>query len=440
MPPATGYNERLQLMLASGDYPDVVLFPETNDQSFQNAVKDGIIKPVNDYLKNAANLQKHTYKASWDQLRVKQDDKIYGIPRTSVVRNDAFFVRKDWLKNIGFTLPDNGEVTLAQFEEILNKFTNNDPDQNGKKDTYGYGGAYNPQKVLEVIVPGSFGLTGWQASKGGEYEYMNPMYDRNGDKFKKALDFTSRMYKSGFFDPDSATNDGTKQRERFVRGLTGVFPGFAGHYIGVNADLKKNNPAAELSYMFVQNEQGKVEGGALTTSSTGLWGFWAITSTAKNPQKVVDVLDAWISDDMWEKTGEGYEGLDYVLKDGLKAAIQPPAPAAQFRRSTMRRANDVSFFLSVGMSKEQTNMVVPWLDKAIATVVPAKDNAFVPEAAKKPNYLDYTKVWQQTVMKIVMGAEPVSKFDELLAGWYKNGGEDYVKQMNDYIKKMESSK
>lgn len=441
VPPATGYNERLKLMLASNDYPDVVMFPDTSDQSFQNAIKDGIIKPVNEYVKNAQYLQKYTYKASWDQLRVKQDDKIYGIPRTSVVRNDAYYVRKDWLKNIGFTLPANGEITLAQFEEILNKFTNNDPDQNGKKDTYGYGGGYNPSnKMLEVIVPGAFGLTGWQATKGGEYPYINPMYDRKSDAFKKALEFSAKMYKNGYFDPDSATNDAAKQRERFVRGLTGVYPGFAGHYVGLNNDIKKNSPSAELAYVFVTNDQGKVEGGSLGASSTGLWGFWGITTAAKNPQKIVDVLNSWISDEMWEKTGDGYEGIDYTVKNGVKAAMEPAAPAAHFRRSSMRRSNDTSFFLSVGMSKEQLDLVVPWLEKSIATVVPAKDNAFVPDAAKKPNFLDYSKVWQQTTMKMIMGEEPVSKFDELLNGWYKNGGEDYMKQMNEYIKKMEGGK
>ena len=34
IPPMTGYKERLQLMLASGEYPDLVFFPETNDPSF----------------------------------------------------------------------------------------------------------------------------------------------------------------------------------------------------------------------------------------------------------------------------------------------------------------------------------------------------------------------------------------------------------------------
>lgn len=280
---------------------------------------------------------------------------------------------------------------------------------------------------------------GWQASPGGKYAYMNPVYDSSSGAFKKALEFTSRQYKSGYFEPDSATNDTTKQRERFVRGLTGVYPGFAGHYTGILSDIQKNTPSGQLAYLFVKNEQGEVKGGSIGASSTGLWGFWAITTSAKNPQKVVDVLDSWLSDKIWTITAEGYEGLDYAVVDGQKTTANPPVEPSHFRRSTMRRAHDVSFFLSVDMTKPVRDLVTPWLEKSIQTVVPAKNIGFMPEAAKKSNFIDYTKVWDQTVMKVIMGSEQVSKFDDLLAGWYKNGGEDYVKQMNDYIQKMESA-
>ncbi|MDF2923161.1 MAG: hypothetical protein K0R57_2075 [Paenibacillaceae bacterium] len=440
VPPSTGYKERLQLMLASGTYPDAIMFLESADQSFQNAVKEGIVIPVNEYIKDKKNLQEFTYPASWDQLRINQDDKIYGIPRTSVVRNDAYMVRKDWLDNIGFKVPDNFEITIEQFEEILTKFTNNDPDKNGKKDTYGYGGAYNAQKALDPIIPGAFGLTGWQKASGGEYGFMNPMYDKNSTAYKEALEFSARMYKSGFFDPDSATNDAAKQRERFVKGVTGIFPYFAGYITGVRNDTRKNFPNSEVTYLYVKNKNGVVQNGSLGASSTGLWGFWAISSTSKNPQKVAEVLDSWISDDMWQKTAYGFEGVDYQMKDGVAVVMDPAPTPAQFRRSTMRRAYDTNFFVGITWTKEEKAEIVPWIEKSIETVVPALDNAFVPDAAKKPNYMDYDKVWQQTIMKIIMGDEPVTKFDSLLDGWYKNGGTDYVKQMNDYIKKMQSSK
>ena len=435
IPPATGYDERLQLMLASGEYPDLIFFSNTMDPSFRNAVKDNIIIPVNEYVKSAKNLNDYTYPASWDELKINLDDQIYGIPRTSVVRNDGYFVRKDWLDQIGFELPANSEVTIEQFEEILRKFTLEDPDNNGKNDTYGYGGGHNASKVLEVVTPGSFGLTGWQETANGEYPFMNPVYDSESAAFKDALAFTANLYTSGYFDPDAAINDGTQRKERFWRGLTGVTPDFAGNYITYLQEIQKNTPEAELAYLFVQDKEGKVKGGSLATSSTGLWGFWAITKNAKDPQKIVNMLDSWISDEMWTIAVEGYEGHDYNLVDGAKVSAKP-APTNFIRRNTMRRANDLNFFFPIDMNKEAKDLVSPWLEKAIATVVPAKDNAFKPAATKSPNYIDYQTLWDQTTMKIIMGVEPVAKFDELLEGWYTNGGQEYVKEMNDYISKL----
>ncbi|RXZ82644.1 extracellular solute-binding protein [Paenibacillaceae bacterium] len=439
IPPVTGYTERLQLMLASGKYPDVVFFDNTTDQAFQNAVREGILIPVNDYLESAEYLNQYTYQSSWDQLKVNQDGNIYGIPRTSVVRNDGYWVRKDWIDNVGFELPANSEITIAQFEELLKKFTFDDPDRNGKNDTYGYAGAYNMNKVLDPILTGQFGLMGWQKASDGEYEYMNPMYDQQGDEFKKALEFSASLYKAGVFDPDSATNDGTKQRERFWRGLTGVYPGFAGHYTWHLTEMQKQVPTAELTFVHVQNEQGEVKGGNLATSPTGLWGFWAITKNAENPQKIVDLFDSWLSDEMWPVVVDGYEGHDYTVEGGEKQAITGP-PKFYIRRNSMRRANDTQFFITTGTPKDIVAQVEPWLQKSVDTVVAGKDLGFQPEAAKKPNFMDYQKVWDQTTMKILIGELPVSELDSLLEGWYKNGGTDFIQQMNEYIKLMDSDK
>ncbi|MBW7458693.1 extracellular solute-binding protein, partial [Paenibacillus sepulcri] len=435
IPPVTGYQERVQLMLASGDYPDLVYFPATNDQSFLNAVRDGLIVPVNDYIKNEESLMKYTYDVSWNALKVQQDEKIYGIPRTTVIRNDAFWVRKDWLKNIGFAIPDNSEITIDQFTEILTKFTKNDPDGNGKDDTYGYAAFADPNKVLQPILTSQFGELGWQKSEGGDFEYMDAMFDRSSDAYKNSLAYTAQLSKDGLLDPDSAVNNSTTSRERFIRGITGVMSGFAGHY-GWHADeLKKINPDADITYLFVKNEKDdKVEG---VGYGVGLWGFWGLTKNAKNPQKVVDVLNYYLKDDVYPTMLIGYEGLDYTKQDGKMTAVEDKE-LAPVRLNTMRRAGDTEIYFSLTTPQDIIDMSTPWLNKSVESVVLSKNLDFTPEAAKKPDYMDYKKVWDQTIMKIVLGQTPVDEFDKLLAGWYDNGGEEYVKEMNEFIKSTDS--
>jgi len=51
-PPQQNYNERLQILLVSGEYPDMIFFPDKN-QMLIEAAKKGIIRPINTYLEKA---------------------------------------------------------------------------------------------------------------------------------------------------------------------------------------------------------------------------------------------------------------------------------------------------------------------------------------------------------------------------------------------------
>src|SRR5690606_34606551 len=46
----------------------------------------------------------------------------------------TYFIRKDWLYKLNMPIPKNYD----QYLETLRAFRNNDPDGNGKKDTYGF--------------------------------------------------------------------------------------------------------------------------------------------------------------------------------------------------------------------------------------------------------------------------------------------------------------
>jgi len=62
-----------------------------------------------------------------------------------------------------------------------------------------------------------------------------------------------------------------------------------------------------------------------------------------------------------------------------------------------------------------------------------------PKAADNPNRIDYDTRISQSISKIITGASPVSSWDQTLDGWYKAGGEEYVRQMNEQIKKQQGA-
>lgn len=83
VPPMSSYEEKLQITMASGEYPDLIMFPSHDSQVFKDAVSDGVVVPLNEYLKSADNLNKYISDVSWDCMKVEGDDQIYGIPRST---------------------------------------------------------------------------------------------------------------------------------------------------------------------------------------------------------------------------------------------------------------------------------------------------------------------------------------------------------------------
>lgn len=435
IPPSSNYEEALTVMMASGDYPDLVLFPDTNKAVYQDAVKNGAVIPVDEYLENAKNITDYSYEVSFRNLDVMGDGKIYGIPRTSIARADGYLVRKDWLDKLGIEFEEGVPITRDEFTEILVAFTTQDPDGNGVDDTYGLG-LNTADGNLDVSPPiqWSFGLSGWQAKDGEDFTYLDPTLSKNDPTYKEALTYFNELWAAKYIDPDWPTLTQDAMLNRFEQGILGVIPEFAGWLPDKEANLKKNHPEAELAYIVgvVENEGDKVQGG---TFSTGLWGCWGIMSTAEDPQKIVDVLDYLLSDDFWETTMYGVEGVAWEYDaDQNKIAIPNSEYAAG--RAIMRRNNSSEFFVGVATPVEDRERINGLINICIEQAVFSMDEGYRPDIMDDPAYLDSEKDRKTAISKIIAGDQPVDSYDDALVEWYGGGGEIYVTQMNEHIENI----
>ena len=68
------------------------------------------------------------------------DGHQYGLPEPPPLpKREGLVIRKDWLDKLGLEVPTTPEELLA----VAKAFTEQDPDGNGKNDTYGLGGFIN---------------------------------------------------------------------------------------------------------------------------------------------------------------------------------------------------------------------------------------------------------------------------------------------------------
>jgi putative aldouronate transport system substrate-binding protein len=443
-PPGSSYDDAIQLMLASGEYPELVLMPSETSPVFVNACNDGVFKNIDEYLKSGLfpHIMKHTSEVSWIALDVFKDGRIWGVPRSSMVRADGYEVRGDWMKAIGMDFKEGASLTLDELYNMLHAFTYNDPDGNGVNDTYGvcasstdYANYFSEAFGISRRISGTVGGGGW-----GEYngEYMDLRYSKTDPSYKEYLAFMAKLWADGLYDPDTFTIDSTTSFDRYTQGITGVRDAFPGNMARRELNCKKYDEDAELIFVSSITKEKNAPYTAVTPG-TGIWFVWTITSSAKKPERILQLMDTALDDDHWmDLANRGVRGVGYdVDANGnivdLSSTLTDETKVNVAIIRFMRRADGPEFFLDLNLTPENRKRYSSLIDITLKNYIPSLDLGYVPPVTSDPVFIDYNAEMNAKIAQIITGALPVDAWDDILDGWYKAGGDKYVKQMQDFI-------
>lgn len=122
--------DRLNAALAAGNLPQIVTIQDIKNSSVMNAFRSGMFWEIGDYIKDYPNLSKMNKLIN---KNVTIDGKLYGIYRERPLSRQGIVIRKDWLDNLNLKTPK----TLDELYEVAKAFTEDDPDKDGKDDTFG---------------------------------------------------------------------------------------------------------------------------------------------------------------------------------------------------------------------------------------------------------------------------------------------------------------
>ena len=439
VPPLQNYGERQRLVLASGDFPDVMMFGgNPYDRILLDAVDNDIVQPLTQEIEQAPNIQKWTNPISWAGVRLKNDDEIYAVPGNTIVRADGLFLRQDWLENLGMSIPASHEVTREEFTEILRRFTTDDPDGNGENDTYGLSFAANDGNLWLPLgwsfgVGRSMGEDWWRPVEGEDFEYMPLKYARNHDNMIRALEYHQMLWNEGYLDQNWPANTGSLRNERVWSGISGGRWAFAGHVYGNwLPQVQKNNPNADATYIVgVKNDEGEVTGPGF---GTGMFRINVVLTPGKEAA-AVNYFDYLLSDDGYELLKSGIEGVHYNMVDGEKQFTEEYDNYGwRTYLALVRRYNDPSFFIPQTLPQEQIDTMSEWLAQCVENVVMSADFGFRPEMVTEQRYIDARDELAQTISQIVAGQLEVDAWWDALDDWYASGGQEYLTQVNEWIR------
>ena len=202
------FESRLARAAVGNALPDLLI----NDVTAMGQMRGmGILKEI-DRAAIAGN--ENIYDVAWQSAQAP-DGKYYGVPTSA--QAFAVFVRKDWREKLGYDIPE----TWEDLHNLAKAFTEEDPDGNGKADTYGY---VMPLSTTRGYATWFMSDLIWQA--GGQF------MEKKGDKFvsslatpevAEALDFARTMICDGYAQPGAITATTGDTTPVFSSGQGGIY-------------------------------------------------------------------------------------------------------------------------------------------------------------------------------------------------------------------------
>ncbi|QJD81908.1 extracellular solute-binding protein [Cohnella herbarum] len=460
------YKNKVLVSMVGGELPDFLV---VDDQQFQTLAQAGQLADLTDlYDKYTSPLTKKSLEeAGGIKLDASRyNGRLVGIPVGGGGRDDGnmLWIRKDWLDKLGLKPPK----TMDDVMKIAIAFANNDPDGNGKKDTWGLSLDYN-----------LFG--GWSALDGffnGYHAYpFNPargsgvnlvfLKDANGKpvfadtkpEVKTALGKLQELYKAGAINPEFTVIDGVKSGDLATQGKVGM--SFGAWWIAtwpVN-NMKNDDPKVDWqAYPLVSADDKPAK--ALTTGALPRQ-FYVVKKEAKHPEAVFKLLN-YYNDKMYgylERGGEVEKQYTTVTENdvtyGPWAYAAIGGSFADLNQDDYRALNEAiasgdTSKLSTGMKNayadiekykagDNTLWAAEAVRQAFAILGDYKKNDLYVMSSYFGPPTETMKTKGPTLRDneirafedIITGDKPIEYFDEWVKGWHEQGGDQILQEVAD---------
>jgi len=447
--------ELLNMRVVAGEIPDVMRLTEDR---FRAYIDQGVLAdiPEETIKKKAPKLYdlelKYGGALAW-QFAKGTNGKIYGLPSLNPngAGNFVPLWRDDWLKNVGIAkMPE----TLKDAEDAFYKFANNDPDKNGKKDTYAL------SNTGMSVVFGAYGGIPYFSQGGGlgfTWTIVNGKAVATAvmPEMKEALTLLNKWYKDGIIDPEfiSGENKGGKWslNVTFQNGKIGYSCPALGY--GIRKVLYPGNVPSQnyTDFMKLQPngsyDYGKPLVGPNGKSGTEKWGTFPgvyvvlgkqVAKDTKKLEKILEVNEKVASDEDINYTSLfGVKGVDWKLNaEGILEKMGDSLDANKGAALGIG-TNGIGYLGETNFDgREKTSSAI---GSAFTKSTYFGDNYSNPVWGSLPSYPTLKpaveKKIRESYILFVAGDKKISEFDAFVADLNKSGLEQLTKEANEWYSK-----
>ena len=317
--PVGGDTQAVPLMIASGDYPDMIF----GKGDINKLIDAGAVIPLDDLIEKKGDNLKALYGDQIVRLKNSTEDpQIYhvgtgGVQNIVLNPSGTFKIQLEALKELGYP-----EIkTLEDFENALKDYKAKYPQINGQ-DTIGLSLLGSDSRWLITVGNPAGYASGYQDD--GQWlvdsETGATKYKFQDEKFKEYFKWLNHMYDEGLVDPESFTQ---KYDTYIAKISSGRVIGLADQNWDINdgiAALKADGQSwRTYAPLAVTLEDGILQPDTKDYGYTGTTGV-SISSTSEHQEKAFEFLDWMASEEAQILVNWGIEGENYEIKDGKRVA------------------------------------------------------------------------------------------------------------------------
>lgn len=435
MVPISSFREKFVALTASGDLSDInLIYPSIAPDQYK-AIQQGAFTDLTPYLMGDTrneypNLAKYPDFA-WKNSLIK--GKLWWVPRMNFLwGGNELMYRKDWLSKLGLAEPKNTD----EFFNTMVAFTKNDPDGNGKPDTWGLGGYSNSFGVAWSIdfLRGMFRVPhNWRKNPDGTLTYFIET-----DEFKQTLAFAKKLFDAGVYHPDTATWTQNQAQDAMIAGKIGAKGDSLIQLLGgvqERQKARKQNPAADLRSLVPPGWDG---GKGVTYNGPGVPYANGIPAKVGKDQgrvkellRVLDYFGALFGSEEYTFLTFGIKDRDHTIN-----ASGSPVLTEQGKAEVNELGNVVfpprTYYFPEDPPEDTVYLQKVTQDALAEGIDDPTLNAYSPTFATKAGELNQLNLDRLTA--IVTGRDPLAALDTWVKDWRSRGGDMVRKEYEQELK------
>ncbi|MBO9608636.1 MAG: extracellular solute-binding protein [Paenibacillaceae bacterium] len=409
--PKDNSNQKVSIVLASGDVPDVLMIAGKSD--YFKLAQQGAFEPLDElmktYLPNAATfLPKEILEAA------KYDGKTYGIPiRVAQKVGNGMLERSDIMKELGLKEPTTIDEMYAAMKTIKEK-KNIAPLTAAGGNPGSFMGAFQPYAA-------AYGVGNSTVVKNGklEFSWVQPEY-------KEFLTTMKKWYGEGLIDQEFAINKDIK--DKMINGTAAFGTVYWGDALAIDTSMKDKKNGGTLQYFApITGKDGKsgfTEEGIPSA-------YVVIPKQAKNKEGAAAYINFIMSAETDKFLTYGIEGQDYKVENGQIVQTLEQSNNIPWRTNYFFGDSDPSF-----SARLKVKGFLPYYEPLVPFKQNREETAYAPSIeAYDTKYTELRNFTEENAMKFIMGKRDLAEFDKFVQELNAKGGKAAIDAMNEWYTK-----